>query len=101
MPSRNDQAIAKVVERVKEAGGLPLKSRWPNTDAIITPWELSLVRMAQHRDLLPKGQVQMDYLDEISGGPIEKIEQPEPADLPYEVTPAILALRERKRRLGR
>lgn len=102
-----ERSRLRIIDRVKAAGGLPIPLVWPGTTLQVTAWERSLIRMAQHRGELPPGPIMQQVpwgMDEVLSGDdrvLEVIKRDEPADLPYEVTPAILALRERKKRLGR
>lgn len=90
-----------LIDRINAAGGLPLPDFWPGTSLRITTWEMSLIREAQEYGLLPAGPILKPLPGALPEEELEAIPHDEPADLPYEVTPAVLALRERKMRLGR
>ena len=99
--ARLDYAVGKLVERITALGGVVEDSEgrqfWRG-GLEVTGWEQSLIRSAIKSGLLVREYREADGELAIMA-PVEK--PPAPADAPYDVSPAVLAMRERRKALGR
>lgn len=93
--------IAGQLKRVREKGPLPWNDDFESPITGITRSE----RMAM-RELIKRGELETDYAAGVGAGgglvirvPAPKVEVPKA--LPYEESPAVLAMRARRRALGR